>query len=137
MAIPTARIRINRPEVVSGTTYRIRPSVIDEAIFITINDLEVDGHVRPVEIFVNSKHAPMGQWISALTRLLSAQLQQPGDFPFFIIDELKETVDPLGGYFIPGKQKMCPSIVAHLGLVLEEHCAGLGIKREEKRKASS
>jgi hypothetical protein len=69
--------------------------------------------------------------VSAITRLISAQLQQAGPFPAFVIHELKDTYDHKGGYFcsnkdsIPGVGKKVPSIVAHIGLLLDDHCKKL------------
>ncbi len=127
MPIPVSRVRFQRPEILSGTTYKITPAVINEHIYITINNAEFDEVLRPVEIFVASKNPHSFQWIGVLMRIISAQLQQPGDFPVFVIKELLESYDPEGGYFIPGGIRV-PSIAAHIGLVLRGHCAKLGIK---------
>ena len=45
------------------------------------------------------KHVHSFAWISAMTRMISAQLQQPGPLPEFVVEELIETMDPEGGYF--------------------------------------
>lgn len=135
MAIPKPRTRLVRPTILPGRTYKIHPPTIDEAVYITINDAEMDDKIRPVEIFINSKHVGSFAWAQALMRLLSAQLQQPGDFPAFVIHELTASMDPDGSYFIPPnscgnrspKGKTCPSIIAHIGLVLEDHCKDLGL----------
>lgn len=116
---------IPRDELLHGHTYKIKPAHIEEAVYITINNKKVGSTVRPVEIFINSKNMESFQWVNALTRLLSAAMQQPGPFPLYLIEELKQTHDPQGGYFV--KQGRVSSIVAHIGTVLEEHCKGLGI----------
>lgn len=136
MSIPKPRKRLERPDVLQGVTYRIKPATLDDFVYITINDAEMDDQMRPVEIFIASKHVQSFAWAQTLMRLLSAVLQQPGPFPAFIITELTEAMDPEGGYFIPPntvgnrskKGKKCPSVIAHIGFVLEEHCEKLGLK---------
>lgn len=120
---PASFAPLERPDVVIGRTYKIKPPVIPDAVYITIND--VDG--RPIEVFINCKHLESHQWVVAMTRLLSASFRQPGPFPVYIINEMKQTFDPKGGYFVPGEKAMCPSIVAHIGRVIEAHCIELGL----------
>ena len=136
MAVPKPRKRLERPDILSGCTYRIHPPTLDEHIYITINDAEMDDQLRPVEIFIASKHVQSFAWAQTLMRLLSAVLQQPGPFPDFILAELTEAMDPDGAYFLPpktignptSKGKRCPSVIAHIGFVLEDHCRKLGLK---------
>lgn len=131
MAMPTPRVRFNRPELVSGKTYKIQPAIMDEPMYVTINDAEFDGQLRPVEIFVNSRNVQSFQWINVLMRMLSAQLQQPGPFPEFVISELLESYDPEGGYFAPGIGRV-NSIAAHIGTVFKKHCEDLGLVKKKK-----
>lgn len=145
MPIPTPRVRLHRPEILQGVTYKIKPPTINgESIYITINNAIMDDQLRPVEIMINSKHVHSFAWVSAMTRILSAQLQQPGPFPAFIIEELLDTMDPEGGYFTKDhlfytkpqgrRSEWCTSIPAHIGLVLREHCVNLElIKRDDYR----
>lgn len=121
--------KIPRTDVLQGATYIIHPATIDEAVYITINSQRIGPQLRPVEVFVNSKNMENFQWISALTRMISSVFRQPGPFPAFVINELKQTHDPLGGYFV-GKWR-CPSIVAHIGLVIEDHCKQHGLIKGE------
>ena len=83
--------------------------------------------MRPIELFINSKDMQSFQWISLITRLLSAHMRTAKGFPTFVIDEMLETYDPHGGYYIPGTQYRAHSIVAHIGWVLREHCRQLGL----------
>lgn len=116
-----------RPLELPNTTYKIKPSIIDEAVYITI--CEHEG--VPVEVFINSKNMQNYQWISALTRLLSSVLRhglERGAFPEYAIKDLVETHDPTGGYYrSDGDKCWVPSIVAHIGLVIREHCEAKGI----------
>lgn len=143
MAQPTPRVRLVRPDILQGTTYKIKPFPLDgESIYITVNNAEMDGQMRPVEVMINSKHTHSFAWVSAMTRMISAQLQQPGPFPEFVIRELIETMDPEGGYrtkdhlfyTAPSSRRTewCPSVPAHIGLVLREHCAEMGLIDKSK-----
>ena len=122
---------ILRPKVLQGKTYKIRPPTINEAVYVTINDMEINKQIQPIETFINSKEMKSFQWISCVTRLLSAQLRQDKEFPSFVIDELIDTYDPTGGYYIPKTQIWCNSIVAHIGYVLKWHCEDLGLLNKE------
>lgn len=115
---------LERPRVVTGSTYKIRPAVTDSAMYITINDIELeDGTRRPLEIFINTKHVAHQQWITALTRMVSAIFRKPGPY-LFVAEELEQIYDPQGGYF--ADQKMMPSVVAHVAAVLREHFIHIG-----------
>jgi len=117
-------ITLERPRVVVGRTYKISPAVTDSAMYITINDVvEEDGQHRPVEMFINTKHVAHQQWITALTRMVSAIFRKPGPY-LFVADELEQIYDPQGGYFADGK--MTPSVVAHVAAVLREHFIHIG-----------
>ena len=53
--------RLERPEMLRGTTYKIKPPVSDHAMYITINDIVLNQDTehekfRPYEIFINSKN---------------------------------------------------------------------------------
>lgn len=117
-------VTLERPRIVEGRTYKIKPAVTDSAMYITINDvIEEDGTRRPVEMFINTKHVAHQQWITALTRMVSAIFRKPGPY-LFVADELKEIFDPQGGYFDGGK--MMPSVVAHVAEILKEHFIWIG-----------
>lgn len=114
---------IIRAEVLTGATYKIKPPTLDAAIYITINDAEVDGVMRPAEIFINARHMPSVGWVTGMSRILSAAFRNDGPFPFFLIEELKQTFDADGGYIIPkSKGVRANSVVAHIGYVIEDHC---------------
>lgn len=111
-----------RPFLLQSDTYKITPPEMDDlSIYITIANL--DG--RPREIFINSKHMSSFQWISYMTRSISARLQR-GEDTKQIIKELKDTYDTGGGYIIPkSRGKKANSVVGHIGIVFEEHCKEL------------
>ena len=125
--------KIERPEMLIGSTYKIKTPVTDHAMYVTINDIllnEDTDHERrqPFEIFINSKNLDHFQWIVALTRIISAVFRKGGDVTF-MVDELKAVFDPRGGYWQPGG-KFMPSIIAELGHVIERHLQSIGLLRK-------
>jgi hypothetical protein len=131
--------KVVRPEVLMGSTYKIKTPVCDHAMYVTINDIVLNRGTphevrRPFEIFINSKNLDHYQWIVALTRIISAVFRKGGDITF-LVEELKAVFDPRGGYWKPGGLFM-PSIIAELGFVVEHHLTEIGlIKRQELDEA--
>ena len=124
---------VQRPEVLIGSTYKIKTPVSDHAMYVTINDILLNEDTdheqrRPFEIFINSKNLDHFQWIVALTRIISAVFRKGGDVTF-MVDELKAVFDPRGGYWQPGG-KFMPSIIAELGYVIEKHLQTIGLLRK-------
>lgn len=122
--------RIERPEVLIGSTYKIKSPLVEHAFYVTINDIVLNQGTehelrRPFEIFINSKSMEHFQWIVALTRIMSAVFRKGGDVTF-IVDEMKAVFDPKGGYFKAGGVYM-PSLVAELGSIVEEHMKTIGL----------
>jgi hypothetical protein len=67
--------KLERPDVLIGSTYKIKTPVSDHAMYLTINDIVMNEgteheHRRPFEIFINSKNLDHFQWIVALTRII-------------------------------------------------------------------
>src|SRR5246127_737667 len=130
--------RLERPEVLIGSTYKIKTPISDHAMYITINDIVLNEGTeyeprRPFEIFINSKNLDHFQWIVALTRIISAVFRKGGDVTF-LVDELKAVFDPRGGYWQPGG-KFMPSIIAELGHVIERHLQAIGLIRKSQLDA--
>ncbi len=122
--------KVDRPDVLIGSTYKVKTPVSDHAMYITINDIVLNQGTkyekrRPFEIFINSKNLDHYQWIVALTSILSAVFRKGGDVTF-LVDELKAVFDPRGGYWKPGGVFM-PSIIAELGHVVERHLTQIGL----------
>ena len=114
---------IERTYALSGCTYKIKTPLSEHALYITINNIEVDGQLRPFELFINSKSMEHFQWIVAFTRIVSAIFRHGGEVNF-LIEELRSVFDPRGGFFY--KSKYVPSLVAQIGDVLEQHLVSIG-----------
>ncbi len=125
--------QIERPEVLIGSTYKIKSPLFEHALYVTVNDIVLNqgsAHElrRPFEIFINSKNMDHFQWIVALTRIMSAVFRKGGDVTF-LVEELKAVFDPRGGYFKAGGVYMS-SIVAEIGVVIEEHMKMIGLIKD-------
>lgn len=121
---------IERPEMLLGSTYKIKSPLVEHAFYVTINDIILNQgseheQRRPFEVFINSKSMEHFQWIVALTRIMSAVFRKGGDVTF-LVEEMKAVFDPKGGYFKAGGVYM-PSLVAELGFVVEEHLKSIGM----------
>jgi hypothetical protein len=125
--------RIERPEVLIGSTYKIKSPLVEHAMYVTINDIVLNAGTeheqrRPFEVFINSKSMEHFQWIVALTRIMSAVFRKGGDVTF-LVDEMKAVFDPKGGYFKAGGVYM-PSLVAELGMIVEDHLKTIGMMHD-------
>jgi hypothetical protein len=137
-ALPVADViqmheRIERPEVLIGSTYKIKSPLVEHAMYVTINDIVLNAgneheQRRPFEIFINSKSMEHFQWIVALTRIMSAVFRKGGDVTF-LVEEMKAVFDPKGGYFKAGGVYM-PSLVAELGMIVEDHLKTIGLMHD-------
>ncbi len=122
--------KLERPEILVGSTYKVKTPISDHAMYVTINDIVLNQNTddekrRPFEIFINSKNLDHYQWIVALTRVISAVFRKGGDVTF-LVDELKAVFDPRGGYWQSGG-KFMPSIIAELGYIVEKHLISIGL----------
>jgi hypothetical protein len=126
---------VERPEMLIGSTYKIKTPMSEHAMYVTINDMILNEGTeyeqrRPFEIFINSKNMEHYQWVVALTLLISAVFRKGGDITF-IVDELSAVFDPQGGYFKRGG-KFMPSLVAEIGDVVEKHLKSIGMIKDDQ-----
>ena len=126
--------RLERPETLLGSTYKIKTPLSDHALYVTINDIVLNAGTeheqrRPFEVFINSKNMEHFQWIVALTRIISAVFRKGGDVTF-LVEELRSVFDPRGGYFKKGGKYM-PSLVAELGDAIDSHLRTIGLITSE------
>jgi len=114
---------LQRPQSLEGATYKLKWPDSEHAIYLTVNDVIINGHRRPFEVFINSKNMEHYAWTLALTRMISAVFRRGGDVSF-VVEELKAVFDPRGGAWMEGKY--IPSILAAIGGVLERHMIAIG-----------
>jgi hypothetical protein len=126
--------KIERPDVLLGSTYKVKTPLSEHALYVTINDVVLNAGTphelrRPFEVFINSKNMDHFQWIVALTRIISAVFRKGGDVTF-LVEELKAVFDPRGGYFKKGGKYM-PSLVAEIGDAIEYHLRTIGLIKND------
>jgi ribonucleoside-diphosphate reductase alpha chain len=132
---------LDRPAALEGQTYKLQWPDSPHAIYITLNDIIIQNHRRPFEIFINSKNMEHYAWTVALTRMISAVFRRGGDVSF-VVEELKAVFDPRGGAWLEGKY--VPSILAAIGGVIERHLVeigfiageGLGLKTDPRAQVA-
>jgi len=125
---------VKRPEMLLGSTYKVKTPLSEHALYMTINDIVLNQGTehelrRPFEIFINSKNMDHFMWVVALTRVISAVFRKGGDCTF-LVEELKAVFDPKGGYFKAGGKYM-PSLVAEIGDAIESHLRMIGLLVDE------
>lgn len=130
--------KLERPEVLLGSTYKVKTPLSEHALYVTINDVVLNAGTaheqrRPFEIFINSKNMEHFQWIVALTRIISAVFRKGGDITF-LVEELHSVFDPRGGYFKAGGKYM-PSLVAEIGDAIERHMRMIGLLKNDVLEA--
>ena len=126
--------KLERPEMLVGSTYKVKTPLSEHALYVTINDVILNEGTehelrRPFEIFINSKNMDHFQWIVALTRIISAVFRKGGDVTF-LVEELRSVFDPRGGYFKKGGKYM-PSLVAEIGDAIECHLRMIGMLKDD------
>ena len=126
--------RLERPDMLLGSTYKVKTPLSEHALYVTINDIILNAGTehelrRPFEIFINSKAMDHFQWIVALTRIISAVFRKGGDVTF-LVEELRSVFDPRGGYFKKGGKYM-PSLVAEIGDAIECHLRMIGMLKDD------
>jgi ribonucleoside-diphosphate reductase alpha chain len=120
-----------RAEQLHGTTYKLKWPESAHAVYVTINDIEVDGQRRPFEMFINSKNMEHYAWTLGLTRMVSAVFRRSADVAF-VAEELKAVFDPRGGAWMNGRY--VPSLLAAIGDIVERH---LGLRVVDAAEAAS
>ena len=121
-----------RSEKLTGATYKLRWPDTEHAMYVTVNDVEIDGRRTPFEVFVNSKNLEHYSWVVALTRMISAVFRRGGEVAF-VAEELKQVFDPRGGQWQHGHY--VPSLVAAIGDILERHMIGTGFLQPKELPA--
>ena len=119
---------LERPETLTSSTYKIKTNEV--SFYITVSDVEVNGRIRPYEVFINTKSVEHAPYLTCITRLISAFFRT--GYPYeFIVEELKQIHDAKdGNYFKKGINY--PSLIAEIGYVLEKHFTEIAAKNSTK-----
>jgi ribonucleoside-diphosphate reductase alpha chain len=130
---------LKRPQKLIGSTYKLKPGNSEHALYLTINDIIVNGEQRPYEIFINTKNATSIQWVNVFTKLVSAIFRREAGNKTcrvaFIIEELLSTYDS-SDYFFNGEFTKhpitMPSTVAYIGYQIRQHLIDLKLYELEQ-----
>jgi ribonucleoside-diphosphate reductase alpha chain len=124
-----------RPEVLNGSTYKMKWPGLAHAFYVTINDsVDEDGRARPFEVFIATQNVEAQAWITALTRMISAVFRRGGDVSF-VARELRDIADPRGGAWMGGTY--VDSLIAALGGILFDHMVTIGFIAEANKPKKS
>ena len=116
----------DRPAELEGSTYKVKWAPIGSAFYVTINDrINRDGERIPFEIFVNTMSVVHSEWITALTRTISAVFRRGGDITF-LPTELEQIHSSDGGQWIE-PNVWVPSLVAVIGRTINKHFVKIGL----------
>lgn len=122
----------DRPESLSGRTYKVKWPSLSSALYLTINSSD-DGH--PFEVFISSKDAKYHDWATALTVMITAIFRKGGDISF-VSRELQQIQSLNDSAFKEGKHH--PSLAAYVGWILERHindALGMTLTAKQEPKA--
>ena len=105
--------------ITTGATYKLL--IDDTPIFVTINQNEVG---KIIELFAHTDSIEYFEIINLITRLVSIALRADVE-PQEIAEELQNVYSMTSQHIIPGTTKLCPSIIARIGLCLKQHIDSL------------
>ena len=108
---------LGREYELKGYTYCLQLDHIDSPFYVTINHRDIDGDLIPYEMFINSFDPKQIDWITPVSRLISAIFREQGDLGF-LIKELKDTFSYEYFYYRGVKYH---SVAALVGEVLDGH----------------
>jgi ribonucleoside-diphosphate reductase alpha chain len=109
----------DRPEALSGRTYKVKWPSLSSALYLTVNSDE-DG--KPFEVFIASKDAKYHDWATTTTVMITSIFRKGGDIDF-VAKELQQIQSLNDGAFIGGRHH--PSLPAYIGFILEKHLTGV------------
>lgn len=118
-------------DVADGKRYRIKWPHEDCAYYLIITDcVDSAGRRRPFELFISTKSERHSEWVKAFSLLVTAIFRREDD-PVFVVEELRSVFAATGGSWVrvpwSVKPKLATSLVAAIGLKIEEHMRGLGL----------
>ncbi len=124
--------KLERPEMLIGSTYKIKTPISDHAMYVTINDIVLNEGTeyeqrRPFEVFINSKNLGRSDRSS---RASSRRQHRKGGDVTFLVDELKAVFDA-ARRLLAARRQVHASIIAELGHVIEKHLQSIGLYSQD------
>lgn len=118
------KLRIDRPSILHGATYKVNLDHKPNAIYIIINNFETPKGLIPYELFINSLDPNYLAESSLISRLVSAFFREGGSASL-IVKELKDIFEKETFWY---KGKQYTSVAEIIGEVIEQHCKTIGYK---------
>ena len=126
---------LTRPEVLNGTTYKIRPLVLQHGLYITINNTVVEDKVLPYELFISSKNVELFHFMEVLSLTITTLFRLQQDITH-LLEEYSDIPAMGGDYWskpkIKGeKGKFYKSFIGEIADIIKMHLEGLSILETE------
>jgi hypothetical protein len=123
------KTKLSRPEILHGTTYKIKPRTLQHGLYITINNIEHEGISVPYEIFISTKNVELYHFLEVLTLTLTSLFRMQQHIRH-LLDVYLDIPEIGGGYWskpkVPGeKGKFYKSWIGEISDVIREHIDGL------------
>lgn len=124
--------KVPMQEIAEGRRYRVKWHAAEASFYVMITDyVDESGTRRPFELFISSKSAQHEEWMKGVSLLITAIFRRGGDVSF-VVDELRQVFSANGGQWIG--QTYVNSLLAAVGLKIEEHLRWLGLLPAEENK---
>lgn len=124
--IPTAPTKLERGEILDGSTYKVKhPLYWEHGFYITINNTVVNDVVKPFEIFITSKNSECLPLLEVLSLTITSLFRLQVDIGY-LLDEYRTIQDPKGGYrgkkvWLGEKPKYYTSLLGEFADIIEYH----------------
>ncbi len=129
---PPAKKRLERGEVLHGSTYKIKPNVYPHGFYVTINNTEVDGILLPYEVFITTKNTDFYVFMQTLSLTLTTAFRWQQDITH-LLEEYADIGEPNGGYWGKRKDgnakgKFYKSVLGEIADVIQAHLDLLAVQ---------
>lgn len=130
--IQRTKVLLTRPEVLSGTTYKIKPLVLQHGLYITINNIVVEDKVLPYELFISSKNVELFHFMEVLSLTITTLFRLQQDITH-LLEEYSDIPAMGGDYWgkpkVKGeKGKFYKSFIGEIADIIKTHIDGLALQ---------
>jgi len=102
-ARPLVKEKLHRgDEPLPGKTYKIKPPTLNHGIYITVNDLLLEGKFAPYEVFLSTKNAEEKHFLDVLSLTLTTFFRLQQDISHLLL-EYSDIPAVNGGYWVKPK----------------------------------
>lgn len=128
--------KLHREEILTGKTYKIKPSSLNHGLYITINDLLLEGQKVPYEVFINTKNAEEDHFLKVLSLTLTTLFRLRQDISH-LLAEYADIPAVNGGYWARPKAEdekgvFYKSYIGQIADVIKKHLQNLKKENESR-----